>query len=403
MMKNIIIARQPIFDKAFKLSSYELLFRSLNASKHSDDQMTAQVIVSALMDIGLEKLSGGYKININVSESFLLNDLEIIHALPPEIVGIEILETVTVNDATIRACKTLKEKGFTLLLDDVVYAPHLNPLIDLADIIKVDLPRVSNLAEEVRKLRKFPAKLLAEKVETHEQFEQIKALNFDYAQGYFFSKPEILEGRKLPDSKMAILLALQKVLTAENISEIQHVIKQDISLSYRLVKYINSASFGFRQPVESMEQALALLGLNNIRRWLSILALATLGNQKSPELIKNGLIRAAFLESIAKTCRRRDSSNAFLLGMFSILDALLDMDMTQALHDLHLPTGVRDGLLDLNSAMGKNLAMCIALERAEWENVEDWLAQQKHLDFTSLNQHYIDAIIWADQQATTLR
>lgn len=401
-MENIIIARQPVFDKAYKLSSYELLFRSLNTAKHSDDEMTAQVIVSALMDIGLEKLSGGHKININVSESFLLNDLEVIHALPPEKVGIEILETVAVNAATIQSCKTLKDKGFTILLDDVVYASHLNPLIDLADVIKVDLPRVSNLAEEVRRLRKFPAKLLAEKVETHEQFEQIKALNFDYAQGYFFSKPEILEGRKLPDSKVAILLALQKVMTAENISDIHQVIKQDISLSYRLVKYINSASFGFRQPVESMEQALALLGLNNIRRWLSILALATLGNQKSSELVKSGLIRAAFLENLAKERHERDTSNAFLLGMFSILDALMDMDMKQALHDLQLPVAVRGGLLDSSSAMGKKLALCIALERADWGSVEDWVAQENTLDFTCMNKLYVEALAWADQQASSL-
>lgn len=148
------------------------------------------------MDIGLEKLSGGHKVNINASASLLLSDLDILHALPAKQIGIEILEAVPITDSIIKACQQLKEKGFTIILDDVVYAPHLKPLLKVADMIKVDLPRVSSLIEEVRTLRQYPVKLLAEKVETYTQFEQVKALNFEYVQGYFSANHKLCKGEK---------------------------------------------------------------------------------------------------------------------------------------------------------------------------------------------------------------
>ena len=254
----------------------------------------------------------------------------------------------------------------------------------------------------MRALRKYPAKLLAEKVETYEQFEQVKMLNFDYVQGYFFRKPEIIEGRKLPDSKLAILQALQKVMTAEAVNEIHDVVKQDVSLSYRLLKYINSVSFGMKRKVESIEQALALLGLSNIRRWLSLLSLATLGEHKSSELIKTALMRGHFLESIAKERNEIEAGDDFLLGMFSVLDALLDMDMKSSLDDLYLPSGVREGLLDPSCDMGKKLTMCIALEQGDWHHVESWSNSGKAIRISDVTRFHAEAIAWADAQVSAL-
>jgi len=400
-MQDILIARQPIFNQNNQLASYELLFRNQPISKYSDEHMTAQVIAS-LLDFGIDKLSGGHKLNINVPTSLLLSELEIIHALPSEQIGIEILETVPVNDSVVTACKRLKAKGFTLLLDDVVFAPHLKSLIEIADIIKVDLPRVQNLAEEVKLLRQYPAKILAEKVETQAQFDQTKSLNFDLFQGFFFSKPEIIKGRKIKESKLAILRALQKVMTAEAVSDIHQVIKQDVTLSYRLMKYINTASFGLKKHIESIEQALALLGLDNIRRWLSVLALATLGHHKTSELLKTGLSRAYLLEQVAKQRHETEVGDDFLLGMFSILDALLDVDMEQALQGLHLPTGVRKGLLDSSTDMGKKLAMAKSLERGDWADVQQWSQNEKSINIASLSLIYLNAINWSDTQASQL-
>ncbi len=401
MTQNIFIARQPIFDREYKLASYELLFRN-HKQRQTDEHMTAQVMTTALLDIGLDKLSGGYKVNINAPASFLLGKLEMLHTLPPNQVGIEILETVPVTEAIIAACKTLKHQGFTILLDDVVYAPHLKPLVELADIIKVDLPRIRNLEEEVRILRQYPARILAEKVETYQQFEQVKALNFDYVQGYFFSKPEVIQGKKIADAKLSILRALQQVMKAQAISDIHDVIKSDVSLSYRLMKYINSASLGVKKTIESIEQALALLGLNHVRRWLSLLALATLGQNKTSELLKTALIRAYTLENIARQCREKEVGDDFLLGMFSILDALLDVSMQDAIQDLYLPHGVREGLLDASSMMGQKLSMCKSLEQGDWHAVETWALKGKRIEITHIMRIYTDALAWSDTQVAQI-
>jgi EAL and modified HD-GYP domain-containing signal transduction protein len=401
-MQDILIARQPVFDHNLNLSSYELLFRGPNELRESDDKMTAQVVVAALLDIGFEKLSAGHMLNINASESLLLHNLDIIHSLPPSHVGIEILETTPVTKEIIQVCKTLKDKGYTLLLDDVVYAPHLKPFIELANIIKVDLPQVRDLANDVKILRQYPAKLLAEKVETREDYEQVKALEFDYVQGYFFCKPQIIKGKKLPDSKLSTLQALQEVMLAKNVNDVFDVIKHDVSLSYRLMKYINSACFGFRTRIESVEQALTLIGLDNIRRWLSLLALAALSTTQTPEILRTALIRASTLEHIAKHCHEPETGDDFLLGMFSILDTLLNVHMQDALSDLHLPTDVHEGLLNKNSDMGKKLAMCIALERGDIDGVQQWLKGKEGIDLSAINQIHFNALLWADKQTAEL-
>jgi len=398
-MQDVLIARQPIFDRDLNLVSYELLFRSTNKNQQqSADNMTAQVMVTALMDIGIEKLADGKRVTINATESLLLGDIGLLDVLPPDLVGIEVLEDVSVSEAIIQSCRDLQARGFTIYLDDVVYSPHLIPLLEIADVIKVDLPLTKNLAEDVRILRKFKAKLLAEKVETLEEYELVKALDFDFVQGYFFSKPEIVQGRKLADSKLAILRATQKIMSANAISDIHDVIKQDVSLSYRLLKYINSAAFGLRTPVKSIEQALSLLGLNNIRRWISLLSLATLGEHKSTELFKISLFRAQFLELLAKKRHQQQTEDDFLLGMFSILDALLDINMEQALESLFLPPKIQQGLTKPSSEMGQKLGLCKSLESGDIDAVQAW--QEKHQDINMTNILDINnqAMLWADAQ-----
>ncbi|MDX8396642.1 MAG: HDOD domain-containing protein [Mariprofundaceae bacterium] len=398
-MEDIYIGRQPIFDRQFKVVAYELLCRMPeNVKAGSGERMTAQVLVNTLMDYGLEKLAGDKMVYVNVSTAFLLGDVDPLSLLSPERLGVEVLEDVPVTDGVIEACKKLKEEGYTLLLDDVVFAPHLEPLVELADIIKVDLPGVDDLALEVRKLRKYSAKLLAEKVETYEEQELCRSLNFDLFQGYFFSKPQVVEGKKLPESKLAILRALQQVMTAEAISDIQDVIKQDVSLSYRLLKYINSAAFGMSREISSIEQALALLGLKNIRRWLSLLSLAALGDNKPNELMKMSLLRARLLENISSLLKEDETGDSFLLGMFSVLDALLDMPMEKALDDVYLPENVRDGLLKPESMMGQKLAMAQAVEQSDFSAVETWCHEGKDVSISDFMEAHVEAMAWADAQ-----
>ncbi|MDQ6995025.1 MAG: HDOD domain-containing protein, partial [Mariprofundaceae bacterium] len=309
-MQQIYIGRQAVFDRNYQVTSYELLFRNAEGTMDAeDDYMTSKMLVAALMDIGLDKISGNKRVHINASESFL--DSGIIESLPADQVGIEILEHVPVTDKVIETCRELKEKGYQIMLDDVVYAPHLDPLIEIADVVKIDLPYAKDLTAQVRALRRFKVKLLAEKVETYEDYERCKDLGFDYFQGYFFCKPEIVKGQTMPESKISILRALQKVMTATVVNDIQDVVKQDVSLSYRLLKYINSAAFGMRREIESIEQALVLLGLNNARRWLALLSLSALGDGKPLELIRTALYRGYLLESIAKHLQETETGDDF--------------------------------------------------------------------------------------------
>jgi len=400
-MQHIYIGRQAVFDRNYQVTSYELLFRNAEGTMDAeDDYMTSKVLVSALMDIGLDKLAGHKMVHINASESFL--ESGVVDILPSDKVGIEILEDVPVTENIIKICKDLKQKGYHIMLDDVIYRPELDALIALVDVVKIDLPYVKDLTAQVRALRKFKVKLLAEKVETYEDYERCKDLGFDYFQGYFFCKPEIVEGQVMPESKIAVLRALQKVMTATVVNDIQDVIKQDVSLSYRLLKYINSAAFGMRREIESIEQALVLLGLNNARRWLALLSLSALGDGKPMELIRTALYRGYLLESIAKHLKEEETGDDFLLGMFSVLDALLDQPMEQAIEGMALPAAVREALLKDDAPMSYKLKILYALERGEWDNVLSLSTQYRALRVQDLAGFHTHALAWADEQVSAI-
>lgn len=401
-MQDVFIGRQAIFDRNNNVTSYELLFRSADNKFLDDgDCMTAKVLVGALMDIGLDTLAGNKPVNINASESFLLSGM--IDLLPAGRVGIEVLESVPVTAEVINACKALKAKGYKIILDDVIYAPHLDPLLELADVIKVDLPFVKDLDADVKILRKFNATLLAEKVETLADYEKAYALGFEYFQGYYFCKPDIVNSKTMADSKIAILQALQQVMTATVVADIQKVVKQDVSLSYRLLKYINSASFGMRSEVESIERALVLLGLNNTRRWLSLLSLASLSEGKPSELIRTALYRGYLLESIAKFLNTGESEDDFLLGMFSVLDALLDKPMSEAISEIALPSTVRDALLSDDAPMSYKLHIAKSLERSELDKTISLTAKYDALHIKDLMNLYTQALSWSNEQMSAIQ
>lgn len=313
------------------------------------------------------------------------------------------LEDVPVTPETIAAVRTLKEKGFTILLDDVVFKPHLKPLIELADIIKVDVMFVDDLTSDVHELRKYPVKLLAEKVEDRAMFERCRELNFNLYQGYFFSRPDIVEGKKIPDSKVNLLRALQKVMNVDAVSELQDIIKQDISLSFRLLKYINSAAFGMRREIQSIEQALVLLGLANVRRWLSLLSLAALGDDKPNELIRLSLQRGRMLESMARLSKGCFPEDGFTVGMFSVIDALLDKSMSDALAEINLAPHVQQGLLEPASMMGRKLGMVRMIEHGDWDALLEAIKQDPDISIADLTRLNTDAMAWADEQMAALK
>ena len=403
-MRDVCVGRQPVFDRERNVVAYELLFR---ASPHADSavheadglQLTANVLVGSLMDIGIEKISSGRLVYINAPRDFLVSNIASL--FPPEAIAIEVLEDVLVDDAVVKACRTLKEQGFTLLLDDFVYSPSWEPLLEIADIIKIDVMVSDDLEAEVTPLRSYPAKLLAEKVETEEEFEQARRLGFDYFQGYFFCRPDIVHGRKIPDSKLAILQALQKVMIAESVQEVEEAIVRDVGLSFRLLKYINSAAFGMRKEIESVRQALSLLGLGNIQRWLSLLSMALLSTDKPQELIRMAMLRGRIAEEIVVMLGQPRSSEYFLLGMFSLLDAFLDQPMEQILEQVCLPQDVHEGLTKPDSRLGRLLHLIEAIESANWKDV-DCFCQENRLSSADLMAVYTSALEWVDEYCNLL-
>ncbi|MDX8408930.1 MAG: HDOD domain-containing protein [Mariprofundales bacterium] len=401
-MQDIFVGRQPILDSNFKLVAYELLARLPSEKQTSNDAAeTAQVLVHGLMDIGLNNLAGNNKVHINATGGFMLDDL--VDRLPPATVSFELLEGTPITGELLDGIKSLKEQGYSIILDDFINAPQLASAIEFADVVKIHYQTSAHcLSEEVQQIRQYPVKLMIDGVDSHEIFEECKALHFDFYQGAFLCQPDLVKGTALPDNKMAVLRALQKVMSAEAIEDVQEVVKQDVSLSYRLLKYINSASFGMKREIESINQALTLLGLKNIRRWLSLLSLASLGDNKPSELIKISLLRGRTLELIANDLSLKNPADYFILGMFSVLDALLDQPMKTALADIVLPDDIRNGLLKPDSKMGRMLTLIRFVEHNEWQQVEAGCLIVPNLDAHHIMQSYLQGIHWTEEQMQSL-
>jgi len=401
-VEDIFVGRQPVFDSNFKVVAYEIMAR-LPEEKQKKSAMaeTAQVLVHSLMDIGLDNLVGEHKAYMDAASSFMMDDITA--SLPPEKVSFTLLQTTPITGELIDGIKELKSKGYTIVIDDFIYSPQLEAAIELADVVKIHYPAVAHcIADEVQQLRRFNVKLLISGLDTHEAVEACKSLDFDFYQGDFFCQPDTVKGEKLTDNKMAILRALQQVITAQAIDEVEDVVKQDVALSYRLLKYINSAAFGMKREITSIKQALTLLGLANIRRWLSLLSLAAIGENKPPELIKISLVRGKMLELTASIMGYDNQSDYFILGMFSVLDALLDQPMKTALEGIALPKDVRDGLLMPDAKMGRILTIIRFIEHNSWQQAEAACLVIPDLNAHLLMQQYLQAIRWADEQMRSL-
>jgi EAL and modified HD-GYP domain-containing signal transduction protein len=226
-----------------------------------------------------------------------------------------------------------------------------------------------DIPSTVRALRHFPVALLAEKVETYEQHEEMEKLGFTLFQGYFFCRPQAVKGIRLPESKLAVMRALRMASTAESIDQMFDLIGRDLNLSYKLLRYINSVAFGVRIKIESIERALAMLGLDNIRRWLTMLSMVMLGEDRPLELVRQTMLRGKLMEDFARLRGLKNLPDYFMLGMFSLLDALLDQPLEAAVQDIALPEIVRQGLFDAKSSPARMLALLGDIERADWRGI----------------------------------
>ena len=393
-MEDIFIGRQPICDRNLDVYAYELLFRSAHsqAANVSDgDQATSQVIVNTFMEIGLDNIVSNRLAFINLTRNFFTDEHAI--SLPQERVVLELLEDIEADAAVIEGVKRLSERGYVIALDDFIYHESLKPLVALANIVKIDIMALDRdqIREHVRELRQYPLRLLAEKVESQEEFEFCKDLGFDYFQGYFFAHPKVIQGQRLPSNRLATLHLLSR-LQDPDISprDLEELISRDVSFSYRILRYVNSAALAMNK-IESIRQAVVILGLRTIKSWTSLLALSQV-DDKPAELVVTTMVRAKMAEGLAKARKARNPETYFTVGLFSALDALMDNSMEELLIQLPLAEHITNALLRFEGEHGEILKCVLAYERGEWEHVIC-----ANLSQAQISDCYLAAVQWANE------
>jgi len=397
---QIFIGRQPIFDAKLKVVGYELLFRSGNVGAYdgSDgDKATSQVINNALMEIGLDDVIGSNPAYINFTKDLLINGIA--ELLPADRVVIEILETVEVDDELIAGVKKLVDVGYVIALDDFTFSDEWMPLIELAQIIKFDVMQhnVEAIRNQIKKFKGKNLKLLAEKVETQEEYNQLKEEGFDLFQGYFFSKPDVISHQGFSSDSISLIQLLSQIQKPDiEVSELEKLISQDVSLSYKLFRCVNSAAFGLKNEMNSIKQAVVYLGIQRLKNWVCLLAMT--GNpNKSSELVQVGLVRAKMCELIAEENKLSEKESFFVVGLFSILDAILDQPLDEILKKMPLANTIVTALLEKEGDMGKALHCSISFEQCSWDDIEF-----PDISKERLNEIYRNAMILTRQSLSEL-
>lgn len=386
-----LVGRQPIFDRERRLVAYELLYRSADPGQVEATAATAQVLVNTFLEIGLDAIVGPHRAFLNFDTQLLCDDTTL--ALPPDRVTIEILESVSIDARLIAAVERLVARGYQIALDDFVYQPCWEPLIRLASFVKLDvlvLPP-DQLARHIEFLRGRGLRLLAEKVETQEQYAQLHAMGFDLFQGFFFAKPQIMRGRKPPSNRLNLMRVLSALQDPDvQTYDLEPLLSADAGLSFRLLRYLRSPAFGLSRPIESLRTAIAYFGLVPLKRWVSLIALSDL-DDASPELLKLGLVRARLCELLAESHGVDVMQQSFTVGLLSVLDALLGRSMADIVAELPLPDPITQALLARSGLLGAILNCTIACERCNW----DTAAIEGH-DLSSIHRLYRAAMSWAD-------
>ncbi|BHH82887.1 EAL and HDOD domain-containing protein [Desulforhopalus sp. 52FAK] len=395
---DVFVARQPIFDINKKIYAYELLFRSGDSNGFPDidgETATTSLLSSSFFTVGIEKIGAGKLVFINFTEDLLLNGTP--QLFPPDKMMVEILEDVGPGSDIVKACQDLKDNGYSLALDDFVYSNQFDELLHLSDIVKIDfrLTPVETLGKMVETLKKYDCKLLAEKVETYDEFHQAVELGFEYFQGYFFSKPEVLKNKDLSSSQMGLMRLISQINTEEfDVDSLAELVAQDVSITYKLLKYINSSHFSRLQPLSSIKQAITFLGENGFKMFVSLIATSKLSENKPGELIRASIIRAKFLEQVGIKLKK-DSSELFLLGLFMSLDAMLDQKIENIISKMPLSDSLKEALV---GRKGDLFAFVRLIETYEAGNWVSFRFAQKKLGLTDacVTDFYVEALAWAD-------
>jgi EAL and modified HD-GYP domain-containing signal transduction protein len=396
---NILLARQPIFDEDINIAAYELLFRS-DGSEHANvfdgDSATSQVLLNAFNELDISQVVQSHPAYINFTRKLILN--------PPPFdkrrFVIEVLEDITVDDELNTNLQALKDAGYIIALDDFIYESKWDTALRIADIVKIDVLALSlaEIERHVELLKPFNVILLAEKVETHEMFHYCKALGFQLFQGYFLSRPEHVTGHKVPANKLVVLNLLAQLQDQNaDLGNIAGVISQDPVLSVKLIKLVNSAAFSGRREITSLQYAVSMLGLRQVKSWATLLSLGNMAD-KPNALSVLAMTRGKMCQLLAECFTNTIESDAyFTAGLLSNLDAFFDIELPEIFKSLPLSKPVADGILHGTGTIGLILGTAVAYEKADWDAINWTDLKALPLAAKELEQAYLESIRWASQ------
>ena len=408
MSIEVLLARQPILDLAQQTVAYELLFRDAEWAPElrplglAGDEATSQVLLNAFEELDIDDVVGPHMAYVNFTRPLILHPPPFDHRR----ITIEVLEDVAVDALLISGLRDLRDGGFAIALDDFVYDPQYEPLLELANIVKLDIRAHSraDLAVQVRLARRPGIVLLAEKVETHAEFQRCRELGFELFQGYFFAMPEKISGQRAPAQRQSVLRLLSVLQDPTvRIEQIRDVLVTDPVMSFKLIKLVNSSALYRGHDVTSLQSAIALLGLNRVRSWASLLALSRL-SEKSTALGVSTLTRAYLCEGLGRIATNREAADDyFTAGLLSTLDAYFNRDMQSLLDELPISEPIQRALLRREGRLGAVLHASVQYEQGNYHRIRWWELARFGIDNEKFEAAYRDALTWANLGEDLLR
>lgn len=397
---QVLMARQPIFDRELKVIAYELLYRNDDRDEADfldGDQATSEVLLNSYTSVCEEGNMKRVPAFLNMGYDLLVKQ-SLPESLKKQVV-IEILEDAEVTNELIEAIKNLRKDGFRIALDDFVYEDKYIPLLKLVQIVKVDVLQLNSeqVAEHVKLLEPYKVTLLAEKIETVEKLYECVDLGFKLFQGHFLSKPQVVKGKKVSSNSLAMMQLVQ-ALQNPNITarEIEELIIKDPVLTFKVLRIVNSAAYSLVKKVESLSQAIVLLGNNQIKKWATLIALSS-NPEKPEELARTLLARGRMCELLAQSVGYANAEGYFMVGMMSDINALLDMEMETLLEQLPLSDDLKGAISIHDGEMGKILKAALAYEHGDWAELEEY-----PVDINVYEIAYRESITWAQEAMAAL-
>ncbi|MCB1947719.1 EAL and HDOD domain-containing protein [Nitrosomonas sp.] len=405
-MNEVFLGRLPILDNKQNIVAFELLFRSNQLNKvHVTDNRaaSANVIIDTYGQLGIENVMGKRRGFIKVDAKFLMSDA--VFVLPKSHIVFEILRNVEIDDAIIERCQEIRQKGYQIALSSVVHVDErLDRLMPMVNVVKVNVSGLEDkeLVKLIKRLKRWPVLLLAEKVESRETAKKCIDLGFNMLQGFYFARPEIISGKRIDPSKLSLLKILLLVVKDSEVAEIENELKYQPGLSYNLLRMVNSAASGTARTVNSIKRAIMILGRKQLQRWVQILLYTAKqkDGSSSDALIQTASVRGKLLELIAIADRPHDKNHhdrAFMVGVLSLLDTLLGMEMSELVKTLSIQKDMSDALLSRRGYLGRQLALIEAHEIGEFETVSSILTELGFLSMTDFTQLELEALVWANR------